>query len=48
MEDLGISNGFIVTRGDSVRRLGNGITVLPWKKIAAGEASPWDCPALSS
>ena len=42
MEDLGISNGFIVTRGDSVRRLGNGITALPWEKIVAGEVSPWD------
>jgi len=48
MEDLGISNGFIVTRGDSVRRLGNGITVLPWEKIVAGEVSPWDRAAPSS
>ncbi len=48
MADLGISNGFIVTRGDSVRRLGNGITVVPWEKIVAGDVSPWDRAALSS
>jgi predicted AAA+ superfamily ATPase len=47
MEDLGISSGFIVTRGDSVRRLGNGITVLPWEQVVAGEGSPWDRAALS-
>jgi hypothetical protein len=41
MADLGIAKGYIVTRGDEVRRLGNGITVLPWREIVRGTVSPW-------
>ena len=41
MADLGIAAGYMVTRGDEVRRLGNGITVLPWTQVASGAISPW-------
>ncbi len=41
MADLGIEKGYIVTRGDEVRRLGNGITCLPWEEIVKGAISPW-------
>jgi uncharacterized protein len=42
MGDLGIAKGYIVTRGEEVRRLGNGITVLPWREIVRGTVSPWN------
>ena len=41
MKDLGLEKGFVVTRGDSVRRLGEGIVSLPWEGIVAGEVTPW-------
>jgi predicted AAA+ superfamily ATPase len=41
MADLQIERGYIVTRGDEVRRLGNGITCLPWGQIVKGSVSPW-------
>lgn len=41
MADLGIAKGYIVSRGDEVRRLGNGITALPWVEIVKGAISPW-------
>jgi hypothetical protein len=42
MADRGIAKGYIVTRGDEVRRLGNGITCLPWREIVRGTISPWN------
>lgn len=40
MQDLGISNGYVVTRGEERVSLGHGITVLPWHEIVEG-ALPW-------
>jgi predicted AAA+ superfamily ATPase len=42
MADLGIAKGYILTRGDEVRRLGNGIAVLPWGEIVKGAVRPWE------
>jgi predicted AAA+ superfamily ATPase len=41
MKDLDLEKGFIVTRGNSVRRLGAGIISLPWEGIVTGEIAPW-------
>jgi uncharacterized protein len=41
VKDLKLSRGFIITRGDSVREMGNGITCLPWEGIVEGSALPW-------
>jgi predicted AAA+ superfamily ATPase len=42
LKDLGLAKGFIITRGDAVRKMGNGITCLPWEGIVAGSVSPWE------
>jgi predicted AAA+ superfamily ATPase len=40
MQDLGIAQGYIVTRGEHRVALGNGMTVLPWRDIMHGRV-PW-------
>lgn len=41
MSDLGLSTGFIVTRGDSRNSIGHGIESVPWDSIANGSVSLW-------
>jgi predicted AAA+ superfamily ATPase len=48
MEDLNLEQGFVITRGESIRSLGRGIYTLPWEKIAAGKLHPWSDQATTA
>jgi hypothetical protein len=41
MRDLGVPVGWIVTRGDTVRTIGNGITALPWERLVDRSIPLW-------
>ena len=41
MKELGLQAGFIVTRGDTPRALGGGITSVPWDRVIDRSAALW-------
>ena len=41
MKELDVSAGFIVTRGDTPRAIGNGITSIPWEQVIDRSATLW-------
>jgi predicted AAA+ superfamily ATPase len=41
MKDLDVPAGWIVTRGDTVRAIGNGITAVPWEGLVDRSISLW-------
>jgi predicted AAA+ superfamily ATPase len=45
MKDLGVPAGWIVTRGDTVRAIGNGITAVPWEGVVDRSISFWTAEA---